>query len=120
MLQQQERFDRFRVEFNDERPHEALGQQPPTTIYQPSEKSFEDALEEPDYPLHDLVLTVSKAGSIWMPGRRCVYVGSALIGHPVGLREIDDDRWLVSFMSLELGYIEPDVGFDPAPNVLTH
>lgn len=114
MLQQQERFDSFREEFNRERPHEALGQRPPASEYKPSERSLEEAIAEPDYPLHDLVLTVTTAGSIWLPGRKCVYLGTALAHQPVGLREVEDDRWLVSFMALDLGYIEPNVGFDPA------
>ena len=113
MLQQQERFDRFREEFNGERPHEALGQRPPSSEYKPSERSLEEALREPDYPLHDVVATVSTTGSVWLPGRKCHYVAKALAGHPLGLRELDDGRWHVHFMDLELGHLDDEVGFDP-------
>lgn len=115
MLQQQERFDRFRLEFNEERPHEALELRTPASEYEPSKRGYEDAAAEPDYALHDLVLNVTSAGSVWLPGRRCVYLGTALAGQPVGLREVDDERWLVSFMNLQLGHIEPEFGFDPLP-----
>lgn len=114
MLQQQERFDCFQEEFNNERPHEALGQCPPATVYKPSERTYGDALREPDYPLHDLVVTVSAIGTVSLPGRRCYYVAKALAGQPLGLREVEVGRWLVSFMDLELGYLENDVGFDAA------
>jgi transposase InsO family protein len=116
-LQQQERFDRFREEFNQERPHEALGQRPPATIFRPSEKPLGPLLD-PDYPLHDLVVTVAKAGTIWPPGRllgkRYFYISAALVGHPLGLRELEDGRWRVSFMNMELGHLDPEVGFDPS------
>jgi len=117
LLQQQERFDRFREEFNKERPHEALGQRPPATIFRPSENPLGPLLD-PDYPLHDLVVTVAKAGTIWPPGRilgrRFFYISAALVGHPLGLRELEDGRWRVSFMDLELGHLDPEVGFDPS------
>lgn len=114
MLRQQDRFDRFRTEFNEQRPHEALGQRPPSSAYRTSEKTYEEAeANGPEYPLSDLVLNVSSSGSVWLPDRRCVYLAAALAGHSVGLREVDDDRWLVVFMNLELGHIEPELGFDP-------
>ncbi len=118
MRGQQRRFDRFIKEFNQERPHEALGQRPPAAIYTPSSTPLGN-LPDPDYPLHDLVVTVAKAGTIWPPGRvlgrRFFYVSTALVGHPLGLRELDDGRrWRVSFMNLQLGHLDPLVGFDPA------
>lgn len=118
MLQQQERFDCFREEFNQERPHEALGQRPPATEYRPSERAYADALREPDYPLHDVIATVSSTGSVWLPGRRCYYVARALAGQPLGLREMDDGRWLVTFMNIELGHIEDGIGFDPLAELI--
>jgi hypothetical protein len=37
-----------------------------------------------------------------------------MVGHPLGLRELEDGRWRVSFMDLELGHLDPEVGFDPS------
>lgn len=117
MLQQQERFDTFVEHFNKERPHEALGQRPPATVYVNSDRSYADALKNPDYPLHDLVLNVSSSGSIYLPGRKAIYVSSTLAGQPLGLRELDDGRWLVTFVDLDLGHVEGH-GFEAAEGLL--
>jgi transposase InsO family protein len=106
LLQQQERFDRFVHEYNTERPHEALDLQPPTTAYASSLRSFtEPPLES--YALHDLTVQVSTCGHIRIPGSpRSVpnlYLSAALAGHCIGLREVDDDVFLLSFLSADLG-----------------
>ena len=46
---QQARFDRFREEFNAVRPHEALGQAPPATVYRRSPRAW----REPEEPVYD-------------------------------------------------------------------
>jgi hypothetical protein len=104
-LQQQERFDRFRREFNEERPHEALGQKPPASLYVASNLTWPEELPELKYPLHDLVRTVTNNGAVYL-GRQYYVLSQALVGQQVGLREIDDGRWLVTFMNLDLGYLD--------------
>lgn len=109
LLQQQERFDRFVKEYNHDRPHEALGQRPPTAVYTSSTRPFPNRLPEPEYPLHDDVLTVSKTGHLRLGGRRRdpqFFLASALRGQRVGVREIADGVWLISFMSLDLGHFD--------------
>ena len=102
-LEQQERFDRFVEEYNQERPHEALDLKPPATAYEPSMRPFPAKLPEPAYPLHDDVLIVKAGGHLSLHGRGNQYFLSlALAGHPVGIREEDDGRILVSFMNLDL------------------
>jgi len=118
MLQQQERFDRFREEFNQERPHEALGQRSPATVYKPSDRSYEDALKEPDYSLHDVVARVCATGSVYLHRKKAFYISKALAGQHLGLRELEDGRWLVHFMDLELGHLVEGLGFDPADGLL--
>jgi transposase InsO family protein len=105
LLQQQERFDEFRREFNEERPHEALGLRPPATLYVPSDRSYPTELPEFTYPLHDLTRTVSSSGMVWIQ-RRPVFLARALAGEFVGLREIEDGRWLVSYATEDLGYYD--------------
>lgn len=105
LLQQQERFDRFRVEFNEERPHEALEQQPPASQYVPSERRYPEHLPELLYPLHDFPRLVSSHGTVRL-GQVSYYLSRVLAGEYVGLREVADGRWLVSFMSLDLGYLD--------------
>lgn len=106
-LEQQERFDRFVDEYNQERPHEALALRPPATAYTPSPRPFPTTLPEPSYPLHDDVCIVKTSGHLSLGGRGNQYFLSlALRGQPVGIREEDDGRWLVSFMSLDLARID--------------
>ncbi len=116
LLQQQERFDEFQHEFNHERPHEALDMKRPADVYLPSTRAFPSVLSEPTYPTHDDVVSVNSTGLISLPGRRHLYLGAALAGQLVGIREEDDGRWLVSFLELHLGHFEPSSNtFKPAP-----
>jgi transposase InsO family protein len=103
MLAQQERFDEFRTEFNERRPHQALEMKRPAEVYQHSERPLPDPLPDLTYPLHDDVLVVSKAGHIRLPRARSVFISAALAGHAVGVRERVDGRWLVTFVALDLG-----------------
>jgi transposase InsO family protein len=106
-LEQQERFDRFVEEFNQERPHEALGLKPPASVYTPSVRPFPSKMPEPNYPLHDDVCVVTGAGHISLGGRgNQFFLSLALAGQPVGIREEEDGRWLVSFMSIDLAHID--------------
>jgi putative transposase len=106
-LEQQERFDRFVEEYNQERPHEAIGLKPPATVYTPSERLFPAKVPEPQYPLHDDVLIVKKTGHIYLGGRGTQYfLTAALAGQPVGIREEEDGRLLVSFLNHDLARID--------------
>lgn len=107
LLQQQELFDSFVEEFNHERPHEALEMKRPADVYTRSPRPMPPTLPEPSYALHDDVLDVTRRGCIHLPRRGEVYLAVALAGHPVGIREEDDGRWSVAFMTLDLGHIEP-------------
>jgi transposase InsO family protein len=107
LLQQQERFDRWARIYNDERPHEALEDKPPATLYVPSKRALPKHDPEPGYPLHDLTKRVNKSGGISFGSPFYVYsIGRALADELVGLREVEDGRWLVTFSRLDLGYID--------------
>jgi hypothetical protein len=103
-LQQQARFDGFRDEFNDERPHEALAMKTPTDVYTASPRAY-TGLPELEYPLHDRDVVVADCGAIALHGTR-VAISSVLAGQRLGLREIENDVWLVSFLHYDLGYID--------------
>jgi transposase InsO family protein len=106
LLQQQERFDRFVHEYNVERPHEALDLRPPSTAYASSPRRFPGSLPEPEYPLHDITALVASCGHVRMPGPRSslnLYLSATLAGQRIGLREVDDDVFLLSFLSADLG-----------------
>lgn len=104
---QQLAFDRFRQVFNQERPHEALGQQPPATAYEPSPRRMPRHLPEMTYPDHFEVRHANKRGCIKWNGR-FVYLGEALSGQSIGLEEIGDAIWLVRFGPVELGRLKED------------
>jgi len=109
-LQQQERFDQWCDEFNDERPHEALNDDTPSSRHTRSARDYPERLEEPDYPLHDAACRVSSSGHIGLPTggsrKRKVFLSSVLEGELVGVRELDSRHWLVSFVDLDLGVID--------------
>lgn len=104
LFQQQERFDEFREEYNQERPHEALEMKTPASVYQRSEKIYPEELPELNYPNHDDVCVVHPTGMVYLGKRRKFYLSNALSGEKVGIREIKPKCWLVSFLGHDLGY----------------
>ena len=103
-LQQQARFDAFMSEFNDERPHEAIQMKAPAELYTPSSRAY-DGLPEVEYPFHDRDILVTNCGRICMM-RKKINVSTVLAGQKLGITEVDDGIWLVSFMHYDLGYID--------------
>ena len=106
-LQQQARFDEFVHEFNEERPHEALAMKRPAEVYAPSAKPFDGRLPELAYPLHDRDVLVTACGRICMYRKR-VNISTVLAGQRLGIKEVDEGIWLVSFMGYDLGFIDLD------------
>jgi transposase InsO family protein len=103
-LQQQARFDAFRDEFNTERPHEALAMKCPAEVYSASPRAY-DGLPELTYPLHDHDVLVTACGRICMHRKR-VNISTVLAGQRLGIKEVDDGIWIVSFMRYDLGFID--------------
>jgi len=103
-LQQQARFDEFTLEFNAERPHEALDMKRPADLYTASSKPYL-GLPNLEYPLHDREYTVTACGRICM-NRKKINISTVLAGQKLGLKEVDDGIWLISFMHYDLGYID--------------
>ncbi|WP_411907121.1 IS481 family transposase [Rhizobium mayense] len=104
ILQQQARFDAFVSEFNDERPHEALDMKVPADLYAASSRLYQ-GLPEIDYPFHDREALVTNCGRICIY-RKKINISTVLAGQKLGLKEVDDGIWLVSFMHYDLGYID--------------
>jgi putative transposase len=112
---QQRRFDAFRAVYNNERPHEALGQQTPASRYQPSPRAYPDRLEDPPYGCDVAVRRVRSNRQIKWAGE-LIFVGAALVGEPVGVVETESGDWLVRFAEVELGYIHaPQRRLSPRP-----
>jgi hypothetical protein len=103
-LQQQAKFDAFLREFNYERPHEALAMQCPADVYQPSPRPYR-GIGELAYPFHDRTVLVTCCGRIYIFKKK-INLSTSLAGQAVGIKELDDGIWLVTFMSYDLGYID--------------
>ena len=104
MLQQQEKFDRFIREYNEERPHQALDMKYPKELYKRSKRKYE-GLQDLEYPLHDRVVRVTYCGRICI-GKRKISLSRVFAGQDVGIREVDDKIWQVSFMEYDLGFFD--------------
>jgi putative transposase len=114
-LQQQERFDNFIGVYNNERPHQALGGAYPGDLYTPSARVYETPAA-PEYPFHDRAIRVTRCGRICF-GRRKINVSSALSGQTLGVKEVEDHIWLVSFLDYDLGYFDNERDrVEPGPN----
>lgn len=103
--EQQRRFDRFRAHYNEQRPHEALGQRMPVELYTPSHRSMPDRLEDPWYDADHQVRRVHNSGEIkWKGG--LVFVGEALVHELVGVAELQTGDHVVRFCDLDIGLID--------------
>ena len=106
LLRQQERFDRFVAHFNAERPHAALDMQVPAARYAPSSRPYR-GLAEIDYPFHDWSATVTHCGRICYRTRK-INLSQVFAGQRVGVRQVSDRIWLVTFMHYDLGYFDDE------------
>jgi transposase InsO family protein len=102
---QQKAFDAFRQEYNQERPHEALGQKPPSSCYVPSRRDYPERLEEMEYPEEWEKRRVSPGGQMKWDGWK-VQVSHALVNQLIGLEPMGDGLWRIYFGSLELGQFD--------------
>lgn len=94
---QQRELDRFRQEYNELRPHEALGMRTPAEVYQPSARSFPARVPEPEYPTTMLVRSVRPHGNFrWK--HHDIFLSEVLWGENVGLLP-EDDRWFTTYFA---------------------
>jgi putative transposase len=103
-LQQQAKFDDFIDCYNNERPHQALSMHCPAEHYVPSTRSY-TGLPELDYPFHDKTVTVTTCGRICF-NRQKINLSTVFAGQSVGIKQVSQDIWLVTFMDYDLGYFD--------------
>ncbi|MBF0186179.1 MAG: transposase [Magnetococcales bacterium] len=103
-LQQQARFDCFVNEFNTERPHQALDMKTPAQLYRPPSRPYL-GLPDIEYPFHDKDILVTACGRICMH-RKKINISTVMAGQRLGIKEVEEGIWLVSFMHYDLGYID--------------
>lgn len=106
LLQQQARFDDFIEEYNQERPHQALGMRYPAELYTPSARPYR-GLEDLDYPFHDHSHIVTRCGRICFDNRK-INLSAVFAGQRVGVKQVADQVWLVSFMHYDLGFFDTE------------
>lgn len=102
---QQERFMAFRQEYNELRPHEALGMRTPSSIWTPSDRTMPERIPRPEYPGHMEVRSVKCNGEIKFLGHR-PFISLVLVGETVALEEVDDGIWSLYFCNSLLGRID--------------
>jgi putative transposase len=105
-LQQQARFDDFIACYNNERPHQALEMQCPTERYAASARPYR-GLPEIEYPFHDRTATVTTCGRICF-NRQKINLSLVFAGQNVGIKQVSEQIWLVSFMEYDLGYFDDE------------
>jgi transposase InsO family protein len=105
MKEQQRVFDRFRATYNLERPHEALGQKTPASIYQSSKREYPAKLPESVYAQNIKVRQVKHSGCFKWQNHE-LYLSGALAGELIGLKEIDNDQWAIFFNFYPLGILD--------------
>jgi putative transposase len=111
--ERQSAFDTWRKEFNEERPHQALGMQVPSKLYQPSARIWSGTPDSISYP-QMAARRVRKSGELLYEGQR-IFISQALSGWDVGLRPRADGALEVYFCQLLLGMLEPETAaFIPA------
>jgi putative transposase len=106
VLQQQARFDAFVKQYNHDRPHQALAMKVPADVYQRSARVYR-GLAELSYPFHDGTFTVTQCGRICFKGRK-VNLSHVFAGQNVGVTQVGERLWLVTFMHYDLGYFDDE------------
>lgn len=105
LARQQKRFDRFVHDFDHERPHEALGQKRPATLYSPSPRPYPEKLPPIEYDGHLEVRKVDDRGTIKWKNEK-LFLSHTLNGELVGLEEIDDGTWSLFYGPVLLARFE--------------
>jgi crotonobetainyl-CoA:carnitine CoA-transferase CaiB-like acyl-CoA transferase len=105
--EQQLIFDRFRAQFNDERPHEALDMKTPSELYTRSIRTMPTVVNDPVYPAADRVLKVCGGGWIELRGKR-IRLHRMLSGERVGLTNVGEHKWRIEWRSVRLGVVDAE------------
>jgi transposase InsO family protein len=102
---QQRAFNRFREEYNTERPHQYLGGQTPASRYDTSPRPYPSRLPPPEYPGHFMVKKITTGGTFRFQ-HRLLFLASSLTNLHVGLEETDDGIWSIYFHRVLLAKLD--------------
>jgi transposase InsO family protein len=109
LVEQQRRFDHFRREFNDERPHEALGMKPPAKVYTLSRRAYPAELREPEYGEGFVVRRCDERGRAMLRGLKVYFQGLLRFAH-LGMRNCDEGRHEIFYGPVLLGVLDETTG----------
>lgn len=102
---QQKSFDEFIEEYNEVRPHEALGQNPPASCYRPSDRTYPERVDEPEYANGVHTRRVRTNGEIKWKGHK-IFLSQPLAGETVGFVQISERTWAIYFGPLQIGLLD--------------
>ena len=102
---QQKITNRFMTEYNEKRPHEALGKMRPIEVYQSSLRTYPRKLPEIEYEDTFVIRKVRHNGEVKFKNKN-IYVGTVLSGEIIGLKEMSEDKWLIYFSTLNIGTMD--------------
>jgi transposase InsO family protein len=104
LAEQQEAFEEFKQEYNSERPHEALGQKTPASVYHPSSRTYPMRLPQTEYDDDVIVKRVRHSGEMYWKGR-FIHISKVLAHEPIALKQMDEHLWSISFSFYPLGVL---------------
>lgn len=105
MTAQQLAFDRFRGDYNNLRPHEALEQSTPLTHYSNSPRAMPEQPKTPEYPDGMKVLKVGMQGDIKPLNQTKVRLTPLLAGERVGLLESGERAYQIFYGNVMLATV---------------
>ena len=95
---QQRAFNRFRAEYNDERPHQFLEGATPASRYRTSPRLYTGTLPPIEYPGHFIVKRITNAGTFRFK-KQLLFIANSLKQHTIGLEEVGRRHLVDSFLS---------------------
>jgi hypothetical protein len=107
--EQQQAFEEFKHEYNCERPHEALGQKTPASVYYASARTYPIRLPQIEYDDDVVVKRVRHSGELYWKGR-FIHISKILAQEPIALKQTDDHLWSISFSFYPLGILNEVTG----------
>lgn len=102
---QQRAFDEFRREYNQVRPHEALGMRTPETVYEASPRPYPRRVPAPEYDASLPVRGVCEGGKFRWKGR-FVFLSHALRQERIALKPVAEDGWCILFAAFPIAYFD--------------
>jgi hypothetical protein len=101
------------TEYNELRPHEALGMRTPAAVHQRSSKEYAETIDDWQYPKEYKLKYVTYNGAIRAGCANWIFISTALMGKTIGLEELGNRIYRLYFRKFFLGYLD-------APNLKVH